>query len=114
MQILNLKEKMVYSDKFLTKKIVYRDKDVLAFVLNFKPGQSLPSHNHPGMVTIIQILKGKGKFTADNVSIDAEVGQVMIYQENEMVSLVNDGGEELSLYVTLTPGPGDERFAEEI
>jgi len=60
MQIINLSEKMVFSDKSLTKKIVYRDQDVLAFVLNFKSGQILPTHNHPGMVTILLVLKGKG------------------------------------------------------
>lgn len=114
MQIVKLADKMIYSEKSLTKKIVYRDKDVLAFVLNFKPGQSLPPHNHPSMVTMIQVLTGSAKFTLDQETTDIGTGQVIICQENEIVSLVNTGDGNLSLYVTLTPGPTDDKYAEEI
>lgn len=114
MESINLREKMVYSDKSLTKKIVYRDKDVLAFVLNFKPGQTLPLHNHPGMVTIIQVLQGTAKFTLGDSSRHIGAGQIIVYQQDEKVGLINEGNENLSLYVTLTPGPADERYAAEV
>lgn len=114
MDTIKLSEKMVYSDKSLTKKIVYRDKDILAFVLNFKPGQALPLHNHPGMVTIIQVLQGTAKFTIGDEAMNAGPGQVIVYQQDEKVGLVNEGEENLSLYVTLTPGPSDDRYAAEV
>ncbi|QGG48476.1 hypothetical protein FTV88_2378 [Heliorestis convoluta] len=34
-------------------------------------------------------------------------------QEQELLGLKNTGDEELSLYVTLSPGPKDKMFAEE-
>lgn len=114
MEKIKLKDKMIYSDKSLTKKIIYRDKDILSFVLNFQPGQTLPTHNHPGMVTTILVLTGSAKFTVDNKRFSIEKGQIIIAQGEEMVSLINDGDENLSLYVTLTPGPTDDAFATEV
>ncbi|WP_153725646.1 cupin domain-containing protein [Heliorestis convoluta] len=113
MQTFNLSSKMVYSDKSLTKKVVYSDSSILSFVLNFKPGQVLPPHTHPGMVTIIQILRGTATFTVDGEDTQLAVGEGLVCQEQELLGLKNTGDEELSLYVTLSPGPKDKMFAEE-
>jgi len=66
------------------------------------------------MVTILQVLKVKGKFTVDNETKDLGTSQILICQGKEMLSLINDGNEELSLYVTLTPIPTGERYADEV
>lgn len=103
---------MIYNDKHLTKKVIYRDKSILTFVLNFTPSQSLPVHNHPGMVTIVQVITGSAEAIADGKSQQIQTGDILVVQEQEMLALTN-GSENLSLCVTLTPGPTDERFAEE-
>ncbi|OEH85150.1 hypothetical protein BHU72_05935 [Desulfuribacillus stibiiarsenatis] len=114
METFQLADKMVFSDKSLTKKIIYSDNSILVFVLNFKPGQVLPPHTHPGMVTIVQILQGTAIFTVDGKDTQLTSGQGLICQEKEMLSLQNSGDEDLSLYVTLSPGPENKIFAEEI
>ncbi|MDW7674865.1 MAG: cupin domain-containing protein [Bacillota bacterium] len=114
MQTFNLDDKKIFSDKSLTKKVIYSDDSILVFVLNFKPGQTLPTHSHPGMVTILQILQGSGEFTVDGHTTQLSAGQGLVCQEKEMLSLLNNGDENLSIYVTLSPGPKNPVFAQEI
>jgi len=61
MEIVKLSEKIVYSEEKLTKKIIFKEDRVLNFVLNFKPGQGVPAHNHEQSDLIIHVLIGQGE-----------------------------------------------------
>lgn len=65
MQIEKLSEKIVYMNDKLTKKIIFKETRVLNFVLNFRPGQGVPPHNHEQSDLVIHVLVGQGEMSVD-------------------------------------------------
>lgn len=105
MKIEKIADKMVYSDDNLTKKIIFNENRVLNFVLNFKPGQGVPPHNHEQSDLIIHVLVGKGDMTVDGTSHEISKGDVIHCKGTEIFSLKNTGNEDMSCFVVLTPNP---------
>ncbi|WP_078596624.1 cupin domain-containing protein [Evansella clarkii] len=109
----NLKEFTQFSEDKFTKRIIYREGASTAFILNFAPGQKLPSHKHPGSDLYLMVLSGYGEFTVDGKKLEVAAEDVLYAGGEEEMSFENTGDENVSLYVQLINIP-DERYAKEI
>lgn len=109
----NLSDYIEFSDEKFTKRVVFKEKEATAFVLNFKPGQVLPAHKHPGSIVFLQMLDGEGLFTFDKKEVAAEKHNVLSAEGNEEISFTNNGAENASLYVTLTKIPSAD-YAKDV
>ncbi|RCX22512.1 cupin domain [Fontibacillus phaseoli] len=99
-------------DKF-TKRIAFQKGESVVFVLNFMPGQKLPSHRHPGTDVYILALEGSGTVTVDGTESGLAKGEIVHLHGDEEFSYANDGDTPASLYVILTKVP-EPRYAENI
>ncbi|WP_230199739.1 cupin domain-containing protein [Bacillus andreraoultii] len=77
------------------------------FILNFQPGQVLPSHKHPGAKLFLLVLKGEGSFNINGNEIYVKKDDLITVTGDEELSFTNNGKENVSHYVTLhnTPSP---------
>lgn len=105
MKIEKISEKIVYSDEKLTKRIIFNENRVLNFVLNFRPGQGVPPHNHEQSDLIIHVLVGKGEMGVDGIIHKITQGDVIHCMGTEVFSLINTGDKDMSCFVVLAPNP---------
>ncbi len=105
MKIEKISEKIVYSQEKLTKRVLFNENRVLNFVLNFKPGQGVPPHNHEQSDLIIHVLVGQGEMGVDGVMHKITKGDVIHCKGTEVFSLNNNGDEDMSCFVVLAPNP---------
>ena len=99
-------------DKF-TKRILFKSGGSVVFVLNFMPGQELPSHQHPGASVFILVLDGSGTVTVNGEDTHLVKDDVISCEGDEHFSFKNTGNTPTSLYVVLSKIP-DERYAQNI
>ncbi|MFS0862621.1 cupin domain-containing protein [Fredinandcohnia sp. 179-A 10B2 NHS] len=102
-----------YNEDRFTKRIVYKEGESTVFVLNFMPNQALPAHKHPGTNVYLLVLDGEGTFTIDQEVSKVKKNDVILCNGEEELSFVNDGDQNVSLYVMLNKIP-DERFVQNI
>lgn len=105
MRIEKISDKIVYSEEKLTKRVIFNENKVLNFVLNFKPGQGVPPHNHEQSDLIIHVLVGNGEMGVDGVMHNIHEGDVIYCKGTEVFSLKNTGEKDMSLFVILAPNP---------
>lgn len=105
MKLEKISDKIVYSDEKLTKKIIFKEDRVLNFVLNFRPGQGVPAHNHEQSDLIIHVLIGQGEMTVDKKLHKITQGDVIYCKGTEVFSLTNTGDQDMSCFVILAPNP---------
>ncbi|MGV8981423.1 cupin domain-containing protein [Clostridium sp.] len=105
MKIAKISEKIVYSDEKFTKRIIFNENRVLSFVLNFRPGQGVPAHNHEQSDLIIHVLVGEGEMGVDGILNKITKGDVIHCKGTEIFSLKNTGNEDMSCFVILAPNP---------
>lgn len=105
MKIEKLSEKIVYMDNTLTKRILFNEDRVLNFVLNFKPGQGVPAHNHEESDLIVHVLTGEGEMIVDGKPFEVMEGDVIHCSGREVFSLRNTGSRDMSCFVVLAPNP---------
>ena len=105
MKIEKISEKIVYSDEKLTKRVIFNENRVLSFVLNFKPGQGVPPHNHEQSDLIIHVLVGAGEMGVDGIMNEITQGDIIHCKGTEVFSLKNTGDKEMSCFVILAPNP---------
>ena len=105
MQIVKLAEKIEYDDQKLTKKIIFKEDRVLNFVLNFKPGQGVPAHNHEQSDLIIHVIVGQGEMGVDGTIHKIVQGDVIHCKGTEVFSLTNTEDNNMSCFVILAPNP---------
>jgi len=53
MNFRNIEGSIEFKDESFTKRIIFEEEQVLTFVLNFKPGQSLPVHKHENSSVVL-------------------------------------------------------------
>lgn len=102
-----------YNEERLTKRVIFKEGGSTVFVLNFMPNQQLPAHKHPGSNVYLLVLAGEGTFTIDEQEVKVKKNDCLVCNGEETLSFVNDGSENVSLYVTLTKIP-EERYAEDV
>ena len=105
MKIEKLSDKIVYMDDKLTKRILFKETRVLSFVLNFRPGQGVPPHNHEQSDLIIHVLVGQGEMVVDGIIHQISQGDVIHCKGKEVFSLTNTGDKDMSCFVILAPNP---------
>jgi quercetin dioxygenase-like cupin family protein len=105
MKIEKIAEKIVFMENTLTKRILFNENRVLNFVLNFKPGQGVPPHNHEESDLIIHVLSGEGEMVVDNVPHKVVQGDVIHCYGKEVFSITNNSDKDMSLFVILAPNP---------
>ncbi|WP_062107176.1 cupin domain-containing protein [Bacillus niameyensis] len=101
MELINAKDQQQFDENRFTKINLFQKGKSTAFLLNFLPGQTLPAHPHPNAHVYLYVLEGTGI-----CKIDDEVQPIgpndVIHAENEqIVSIENNGKERLSIYVVL-------------
>ncbi len=113
MELKNIQDSMVFNDKNLTKRILFSNPKVLAFVLNLKAGQTLPVHKHENSELIYYVLTGSGQIRINDEVSEISFGSVGAAsgQDDFSVPLVK---EDLSLYVTISPNPSNEIYSKGI
>lgn len=113
MNFRNIEGSIDFKDDHFTKRIIFDEEQVLSFVLNFKPGQTLPIHKHENSAVVFIVLQGKGE-----VKINDEVQKI----HKDSVVLANGKDEfsipmveeNLSLFVTISPKPNNTVYAKKI
>lgn len=103
--IEKIADKIVYMDNTLTKRILFNETRVLNFVLNFRPGQGVPPHNHEESDLIIHVLTGEGEMVVDGKTNRVVEGDVIYCKGSEVFSITNTGAADMSCFVILAPNP---------
>ena len=113
MEIQSIIDKKEYSETNFTKRIIFKKGESTVFMLNFTPGQKLPSHKHPGTEVYLLVLNGSGQFTIDGKDLPVTDNDVVHCSADEELAFENTGNHPVSLYVMLNKIP-DDRYAQNI
>lgn len=105
MKIEKITAKIAFSDKTFTKRVLFNENQILNFVLNMKPGQSIPPHTHENSELVIYVLTGSGEATIDGTNAELTEGDVVHLKGEEVFSLKNSGASEMSCFVVIAPNP---------
>ncbi|MDP4093611.1 MAG: cupin domain-containing protein [Bacillota bacterium] len=113
MIIKNISESIKFNQDSFTKRILYVDKNVLSFVLNFKPGQTLPVHKHENSTVAVNVLSGNGQIKINQEVADIQAGSFICAegQDEFSVPLVN---EDMTLYICISPNPSNEAYSKNL
>jgi quercetin dioxygenase-like cupin family protein len=105
MKLEKIADKMVYSDQSITKRVIFKENRILNFMLNLSPGQTVPPHNHENSDLLVHVLTGEAEMTVDDKTCTIVAGDIIHCDGKEMFSLKNNGKDNLSCFVILTPNP---------
>lgn len=105
MKLEKIASRIVYNDKTFTKRLVFNEDKVLNFILNFKPGQSLPPHTHENCDLLVHVLTGDGEVTVDETTKPITQGDVLCCKGEEVFSMKNTGDKDMSCFVVIAPNP---------
>ncbi|WP_160677323.1 cupin domain-containing protein [Clostridium sp. C8-1-8] len=105
MKIEKISDKIAFSESSITKKIIFKEDKLLSFVLNFKPGQGVPPHNHEQSDLLVHVLSGNGDMTVDGQLNNITAGDVIHCYGKEVFSIKNTSDKDMSLFIVLTPNP---------
>lgn len=98
----------------LAKRMIYKDKNVIAFLLNIAQGESLPRHTHFDCTVLISLLSGKANVNVDGETVTMEEGDLVQLDGPENMSVDNTGQQTAVLYVTISPAPPSDRYAVDV
>lgn len=112
MNILSLTSAKQFSDERFTKRMLHKSEDSAVFVLNFKPGQELPPHKHPGSNVYLLVLDGEGELTVDDANTQVVKDDCISVKGTEQMGFRNTGQANTSLYVMLSKIPNDDYVKE--
>jgi quercetin dioxygenase-like cupin family protein len=111
MKNYRLDDFMVKPEGKLAKRMIYKDSQVIAFILNIAPGQSLPPHTHFTSTLLLQVLSGNGVLHVDGQPFALAEKQLVQLEGPEKMSVYNTGEQTLVLYVTISPNPPAEGYS---
>ncbi len=112
MNIQTLASAKQFSDERFTKKMLHKNEDSAVFVLNFKSGQELPAHKHPGSTVYLLVLEGEGELAIDNVQHKVVKDDCILVEGTEQLAFRNTGQVNTSLYVMLSKIPHEDYVKE--
>jgi quercetin dioxygenase-like cupin family protein len=113
MKIENIKNKIAYSDKTISKRVLFAEDKVLNFMLNLRPGQTIPPHTHEQSDLVLHVLFGDGEATVDGNVQKITDGDVIHMRGEEVFGMTNTGDRDMSCFVVITPNPSSI-YAHEI
>jgi len=111
--IKNVNEFIEYSDKSFIKKVIFSTKEQLCFVLNFKQGQSLPTHKHENSSLVLTVLSGAGNIKINDNVQSMEQGSVVMATGQDDFGIPNVT-EDMSILVTISPNPANHMYSQNI
>lgn len=109
----NINDFIEFTGEKLTKRVIIKEGKMTVFILNFKPGQSLPAHKHPGSNVQLLVLEGNGEFNIDGETLVVEKNDTVFVGGEAELAFRNTGTNNVSLYVVLNNIP-DDRYAKNI
>ncbi|ADI74306.1 conserved hypothetical protein [Methanohalobium evestigatum Z-7303] len=110
MQKFSLNDYMVEPEGKIAKRVIYNDKNTLAFLLNIASGQSLPNHTHFDCTVLLQVIKGEAVVNVDGEPVSMNESELLQIDGSEEMSVDNTGQNVLILYVTISPQPPSENY----
>jgi quercetin dioxygenase-like cupin family protein len=111
MEKFSIKDYLVEPNNKIAKRVIYKNDNVLAFILNIAPGESLPNHTHFESTLLIQILNGSAIIHSDKNKIEVTKGDLTKVEGQEVLSIDNVGNDILELYVTISPNPPADKYS---
>lgn len=113
MEVHDLKDYKVFKEEELTKKIIIDTKEVLCFVLNLLPGQTIPTHKHEHSILIATVLAGECRAEVNGGKVQLTEGSVLMVKGEDDFGIPKVA-KDLSLYVTLSPNPANPAYSKGI
>ncbi|HET7658218.1 MAG TPA: cupin domain-containing protein [Bacillales bacterium] len=98
----NIREAQVFDDNRMKKVSLIRHNGSEAFLINLMPGQTLPSHKHPGHQVFLLVLEGEGECAVGGETQSFEWRDVLHSSGDTELSVSNTGRKMMSVYVVLT------------
>ena len=98
----------------ISKRMVYKDDKVIAFVLNIASSESLPRHTHFQSTVLIKVIQGEGQLLVNSEKVPIQSNELIQLDGPESMSIDNTGDDHLVLYVTISPAPPEEKFAVDV
>ncbi|HAV20316.1 MAG TPA: cupin [Firmicutes bacterium] len=108
-----IKSFIEFNHEHLTKKIIYQDEYLLTFMLNLKPGQTLPRHGHEGGTLIVEVIQGLGVIAINDAKQILQARQLFFLLGKDMLE-VPEVVENLSLLVTIAPNPSNPIYKKPV
>ncbi|OWZ82662.1 cupin domain-containing protein [Natranaerobius trueperi] len=105
---------MVEPSGKVAKRVIYKDTNVLSFVLNISGKEQLPEHTHGESTVLLKILNGNGEIHVDGTRENLTKGELIKLDGPEKMSVVNTGIDTLQIYVTISPAPKEEKFTKDV
>lgn len=102
MKKLKISDYMKFNDEKFNRCVVFSGDLTTTILLNFRPGQTLPAHNHPGSSLQLIVLEGEGVFTFDETEVPAKKGDLFFVDGDETISFINNSTDNVSIYAILT------------
>lgn len=114
MKKYSLNSYIVEPDGKIAKRIIYNDKNTVAFILNIAAGQALPPHTHFDCTVLLQVLKGEAVVNVDGEPVPVGEKELLQLDGPEEMSVDNTGANKLVLYVTISPLPPSEKYTVDV
>lgn len=114
MKLEKAQDKIVFSDKTFTKRVIFSEEKVLNFMLNMQPGQEIPPHKHENSDLILYVVSGGGELNVDDKIQNITTGDVIYCIGEETFSLKNNTSTNFTAFVVIAPRPSLQAYAAEI
>lgn len=114
MNKFNLNDYRVQPQAKISKRVIFQDGNVLAFILNFAPGAVLPNHTHFTSTLLMKVLQGSANATIEGTIVPVTEGDLLQIEGSENMSVENTGTGKLELYITLSPTPTAVNYAKDV
>ncbi|MFC4324213.1 cupin domain-containing protein [Litchfieldia salsa] len=102
-----------FNEERFTKRVIFKEDESTVFVLNFKQGQTLPTHKHLGTNVYLLVLDGEGSLIINGEKHTIKKNESILCNGEDEFAFENDGPSNVSLYVMLNKIP-DKRYSEDI
>lgn len=105
MTVKNLRELQTFDSEKMTKQMVFEEAKSKSFILNFMPGQVLPSHSHPYTQVYVLVIEGSGECRIDDTVHSIRQGDAIHCAKSQMLMIENSSDKPMSVYVVLAREP---------
>ncbi|WP_408956551.1 cupin domain-containing protein [Natroniella sp. ANB-PHB2] len=98
----------------VAKRMIYKDENVISFILNISKGESLPNHTHFDSTVLLQVIQGSANLKVDDKTSPIQENDLIQLDGPESMSVENNDNEILILYVTISPAPPSEKYSVDV
>lgn len=105
MTVKKIRVMQIFDPHHMTKQMAFEEDKSKAFILNFMPGQILPSHGHPYTQVYILVIEGAGECHIDDTVHSIHQGDAVHCSKSQMLNIENTSEAPMSVYVVLAREP---------